>query len=140
MRALPTLLLCAAAQAAVAQELTAPADTTESTKTLDAVRVTAPRLRMEDIYRSKPPPRTEPTIFDKYWRESLSLYQLGMNGGLLGGTPDFDRKENILAPRKIPASSRSASSSPTAVIRSVPLDEAQMQRAMQLQQAAGPAD
>lgn len=74
-----TLLLMAATQAAVAR---APvqddaaydsAGHDNAAQDLAPVRVTAPRLRMEDVYRSKPPPRTAPTVFDKAWREPVNL-------------------------------------------------------------------
>ncbi len=134
MRALAALLLCAAAQAATAQE---PVDAADTAKTLEPVRVTAPRLRMEEIYRSKPPPDTAPTVFDKAWREPINLKKIGDEGGVVPILVRYASQQVTKAARRIPGWK---GPDQPAVARAAPLNEAQVQRALQLQQSGDQAN
>lgn len=120
------MLLCLAVQPATAQQPVQDDDTT----TLEAIRVTAPPQTMEDIYRSKPVERTAPTVFDKDWREPVNLKKIGDEGGVVPILVRFASKQITKGARKIPGWKPPVEA---AVARPPPLDEAQVQRAMQLQ-------
>lgn len=59
-------------------EQPADVDVTE----MDAVRVTAPRP-VQRLYRSSPVERTPPTVFERNWRDPVSLQRIGMEGGVV---------------------------------------------------------
>jgi hypothetical protein len=156
-----TLLLMAATQAAVAQapvqddaaydstahdsaghDSTAHDSTAHDSTAHDSaaqdlapVRVTAPRLRMEDVYRSKPPPRTAPTVFDKAWREPVNLRKIGDEGGVVPILVRYASRQVTRAARSLPGWK---GPDQPARARPAPLDDAQMQRATELQASPRP--
>ena len=138
MRAMAMALLCVAALPALAQDPAADDATQENaTQELDTIRVTAPRLRMEDIYRSRPVARTAPTVFDKSWREPVNLKKIGDEGGVVPILVRYASQQVTRAARKIPGWK---GPDQPAIARPSPLDDAQAQRALRLQAPGDPAD
>lgn len=133
VRILATALLCMAALPASSQQ---PAQRNDA-PTLDTVRVTAPRLRMEDLYRSKPIQRTPPTVFDRAWREPVNLKKIGDEGGVVPILVRYASKQVTAAARKIPGWK---GPDQPAIARPPPLDDTQMRRALRLQEAANGAE
>ena len=134
VRACAALLLLAAAHTALAQQ--SPKDA--SATTLEPVRVTAPRQRMDDIYRSKPPVRTPPTVFDKAWREPVNLKKIGDEGGVVPIIVRYAAGQVTRAARSLPGWKMPEQ---PARARAAPLDAAQIQRAQRLQASpAAPAE
>lgn len=93
---------------------------------LAPVRVTARRLRMEDVYRSKPPPRTAPTVFDRAWREPVNLKTIGDEGGVVPILVRYASRLVTRAARSLPGWK---GPDQPARARPAPLDDAHMQRA-----------
>ncbi len=133
LRLLCMALLCAIAPSSPAQEATAiaPARNDDAT-TLDPVRVVAPR--MEDLYRSRPPERTPPTVFDKAWREPVNLEKIGNQGGVIPLLVNFAARKVAEGARKLPGWK---GPDQPAIARPPPLDADQADRALQLQQDLG---
>lgn len=124
------LLLCAAF-AANSQEMQADAEVASAPDVteLDAVEVTA--RRPQDLYRSKPVERTPPTVFERDWREPVNLRQIGMEGGVVPLLMRYLAKEAPKAAEKYIPGWRPQIQ--PAIARPPPLDEAQLQRAADLQ-------
>lgn len=131
MRHLAGVLLCLVTAPAVAQQAQDP------TRTLEPVRVTAPRLRMDDIYRSEPPERTAPTVFNRAWREPINLKKIGDEGGVVPILVRYAARQVTRGARKLPGWKLPVQA---AIARPPPLEDAQLRRALQLQQAAYGAD
>lgn len=123
-------------QASAAAEAGAPDADGRTATTMEAIRVTAPRPRVEDLYRSRPPPRTPPTVFDRAWREPVNLKKIGDNGGVLPLLIDYVAGKIARGARKTPGWSGPVQA---AAARPPPLDEAQAARALRLQQDAAAA-
>lgn len=128
LRRLAPLLLAAAAQPAVGQVPAQDANVQD----LAPVQVTAPRLRMDDIYRSKPPPRTAPTVFDRAWREPVNLKKIGDEGGVVPILVRHASRQVTRAARSLPGWK---GPDQPARARAAPLDEAQLLRAVQAHEA-----
>lgn len=96
--------------------------------------MTAPRQRMDDIYRSKPPVRTPPTVFDKAWREPVNLKKIGDEGGVVPIIVRYAAGQVTRAARSLPGWKKPEQ---PARARAAPLDAAQIERAQRLQ--ASPA-
>lgn len=127
MRPYVVLLLLAAAQPAAAQ---AP---DEHPQELAPVLVTAPRLRMDNIYVSKPPPRTTPTVFDRAWREPINLKKIGDEGGVVPILVRIAATQVTRAARSLPGWK---GPDQPATARPAPLDDAHLRRAAALQDAS----
>jgi hypothetical protein len=125
------VLSCAALLGAIAKPTPAQDAATgtlasgEDATTLDTIRVIAPAPRMEELYRSRPLERTPPTVFDRAWREPISLEEIGNRDGIIPVLLDY-------AARKLAGGTGAGARG--AVARPPPLDEQQMERALRLQQ------
>ena len=137
-RALGLVLSCMVCLQALAQDVRgdapeAPAE--NDTTTLDTIRVTAPRMEMKDLYRSREPESTRPTVFDRAWREPLNLKKIGDEGGVVPLLVNYAARKVAEGARRIPGWK---GPDQPAVARPPPLDDAQMSRAAQLQEAIPP--
>lgn len=135
MRAAAAALLCLAALPALAQQ--PRGDAAGDATTLAPVRVTAPRPRIDDLYRSRPPERTAPTVFDRAWREPLNLKKIGDEGGVIPILVRYAQQQVTKGARKLPGWKPPVQA---AIARPPPLDQAQLQRALRLQEGAAGAD
>lgn len=125
--------LCAIAPSSPAQDAAAGTSARgDDATTLEPVRVVAPR--MDDLYRSRPPERTPPTVFDRAWREPVNLKKIGDQGGVIPLLVNYAARKLAEGARKLPGWK---GPDQPAIARPPPLDERQMDRAQQLQQELG---
>lgn len=73
---------------------------------------------------------TAPTVFDKAWREPINLKKIGDEGGVVPILVRYASQQVTKAARRIPGWK---GPDQPAEARAAPLDEGQMQRAMELQ-------
>ena len=130
-------LLCLAPLGAIApsspaQDAAVEASARGDATTLDPVRVVAPR--MDDLYRSRPPERTPPTVFDRAWREPVNLKKIGDQGGVIPLLVNYAARKLAEGARKLPGWK---GPDQPAIARPPPLDERQMDRALQFRQELG---
>ena len=125
-KAAPVLTLLCLAFSAHGQE---PAATNQVTE-MDAVQVTA--TRPQELYRSKPVERTPPTVFERDWREPVNLRQIGLEGGVVPLLVRYAGGQARKGAEQIPGWKKQVQ---PAIARPPPLDESQLQRATELQDA-----
>ncbi len=133
MRILLLALLSGLVPSTAAQEggsnESAPAG--DDTTTLDTILVTAPPPEIIDLYKSRNPVDAQPTVFDRSWRETPSLEQVGMNGGVVPIIVGYAALKIRNGARRIPGWKMPEQ---PAVARPSPLTEAQAERASRLQE------
>ena len=131
MRAAYFLLLYAAMAGAMAQEspdaASVPSD--DNAKTLDTVRVTAPRPEVLDLDRFKNPIEPQPTVFDRGMHGTPSLEEIGMNGGVIPLLVGYVVQKVGAGVKKIPGWKDREQ---PAIARPPPLTDEQMGRAVRL--------
>ena len=125
VRILASLLIVSAAHVSAARAQ----ERDDAAQDLAPVRVTARRPRMEDVYRSTPPPRNDATVFDRAWREPVNLKKIGDEGGVV---PILVRHAARLATRAARSIPGWKGPDQPAQARNAPLDDAQMRRAAEL--------
>lgn len=100
--------------------------------TLDTIHVTAPRPEVLDLDRFKNPIDPKPTMFDRSMHEPPSLEEIGQNGGVIPLLVGYLAQKVAVGASKIPGWKDREQ---PAVARPPPLTEAQMQRAVRLQES-----
>ena len=131
MRTACFVLLSAIAANAAAQELpdAAPPPADDNAKTLDTVRVTAPRPEVLDLDRFRNPIEPQPTRFDRSMHGTPSLEEIGMNGGVIPFLIGYVAQKVAVEVKKVPGWKDREQ---PAIARPPPLTEAQMDRAVRL--------
>ena len=127
-------LACLVAGAAKAQDpgKDPPAAPRAEATTLDTVRVTAPRPEVLDLDRFKNPIDPQPTVFDRTMREPPSLEEIGQNGGVVPLLVGYLAQKVAKGASRIPGWKDREQ---PAIARPPPLTEAQMERAVRLQES-----
>lgn len=135
MRILLFVLLSGLVPSAVAQEASSEesAPVEDGTITLETILVTAPPPETVDLYKFRNPVDAPPTVFDRSWRETPSLEQVGMNGGVVPIIAGYAALKVRDGARKIPGWKKPEQ---PAVARPPPLTEAQTERASRLQEGS----
>lgn len=112
-----------------AQDATTPSR--DDATTMDTVHVTAPRPEVLDLNRFKNPIDPLPTVFDRSMHEPPSLEEIGQNGGVIPLLVGYLAQKVAVGASKIPGWKDREQ---PAIARPPPLTEAQMQRAVRLQE------
>ena len=118
---------------AMAQEAPAPDD--PSATTLETLTVRPDPEEVLDLYRFENPVDVEPTVFERSWKEPVSLEQLGKNGGIVPVLAGLAANGVQAAVRKIPGWKEPVQA---AIARPPPLDDEQAARALRLHEAGEP--
>lgn len=134
-RPLPGLLAACAllcvALGAHAQEPAEQASSEPGAEVTEMDTIQVIEKRPQQLYRSRPVERTPPTVFERDWRDPVNLRRIGLEGGVVPLFMRYLSKEAPKAAEKyIPGWKAQVSA---AAARPPPLDEAQMQRAAEMQ-------